>query len=194
MVATRTAPTWSDVRLAEVTARAASAPSAFGTHANAWRRASLTFAEAHRAQLGGNTDRATDLRKAGFKALHDAGLRVEQAMTAQHLDEATGERAAPTPGQTRVGMVAECTARMLYLRDQADGASHHYAERAAAQYAASAAYERAVRDWNRSLAESAGTWMRAAEQMLADHVVPAPWHKQLAPDRPTHETEGDRTV
>lgn len=183
---TKAPPTWSDVRLAEVTARAASAPNAFGTHANAWRCASLSFAEAHRQTASGNTERATELRRSAFATLHNAGLRVEQAMTAQHLDEATDARsAAPTPAQTRVGMVAECTARLLWLRDQADGATHHFAERAAVQYAASACYERAVREWNRSQAEAAGGWMRAAEQVLGDNLVPAPWHKQLKPSEPT---------
>lgn len=181
---TKAPPTWSDLRLAEVTAKAASAPQAFGVHATAWRCASLSFSEAHRHQLAGKNDRATELRRSAFQTLHDAGLRVEQAMTAQHLDEASGQDAAPNPGATRVRMIAECTARMLYLRDQADTASHHYAERAAVQYGAACAYERAVREWNQNRAESAGTWMQAAEQTLGQHLVPAPWHKQL-PAKPT---------
>lgn len=176
---TKAPPHWSDVRLAEVTSRQAAAPTAFGTQANAWRCASLSFMEAHRAQLAGKTDRATELRRSAFATLHEAGLRVEQAMTGQHLDDAQGDRSAPTPAHTRVTMVTECTARMLWLRDQADGAAAHFAERAGAQYASAACYERAVREWNRSQMEAAGTWMRAAEQMLAAHVVPAPWHKQL---------------
>mgnify|MGYP003575484458 CR=1 FL=1 len=180
MVAMTKAPThWSDVRLAEVTSRQASAPTAFGTQASAWRCASLSFMEAHRHQLAGETERAVELRKSAFATLHAAGLRVEQAMTGQHLDDAQGDRAATTPAHTRVTMVAECTARMLWLRDQADGAPPHFAERAGAQYAAAACYERAVREWNRTQMEAAGTWMRAAEQMLSAHVVPAPWHKQL---------------
>lgn len=177
---------WSDVRLAEVTAKAATAPNAFGTQANAWRCASLTFMEAHRATQAGKTERATELRRSAFATLHGAGLRVEQAITAQHLDAATGaDSAAPTSVPLRLRMVTECTARMVWLRDQADGATHHYAERAAVQYAASACYERAVREWNRQQTESAGGWMQAAEQELANHLVPAPWHPQPESSGPT---------
>lgn len=178
---TKAPPHWSDVRLAEVTARQASAPTAFGVHAAAWRCASLSFMEAHRAALAGETQRATELRRSAFKTLHEKGLRVEQAMTGQHLDDAADEKPTPTPGPTRAAMVAECTARLLYLRDQADGAAPHFAERAAIQYGASCCYERAVREWNRSQADAAGAWMRSAEQVLAQGLVPAPWHKQLTP-------------
>jgi hypothetical protein len=177
---TKAPPTWSDTRLAEVTARKAAEPTAFGAQAAAWRCAAASFGEAHRAVVNGQPERAIELRRSGFKVLHDAGLRVEQAMTAQHPDDAADPgRAAPAPGVTRAGMVTECTARMIWLRDQADAAPPHFAERACAQYAAAAGYERAVREWNRNQAEAAGTWMRSAEQMLGAHVVPAPWHKQL---------------
>jgi hypothetical protein len=175
-------PAWGDRRLAEVCAKEGAQPAAFGAHAQAWRCASISFLEAARAADSGDQDRAVELRRSAFATLHRAGLRVEQAVTGQHLDEAMGHtEAEEQPRAHRVQAMAECTARLLYLRGQADAASAHYAERASVQYAATACYERAVREYNAARHEAGDAWVRAAEQALTNGLVPAPWHRNRVP-------------
>lgn len=189
----RTPPAWTDRRLAEACTRAATRPEAFGAQAAAWRAAALSFMEAQRAKDSGNDDRARELRASAFKALHDAELRVEQAVTGQVLDDA--EQTAPTPlspAQHKSMMLAECTARLLYLRDTAEASTAQHAEAAAVHYGVAACYERAVREWNAGRTAPAMAWQRAAEQTLANHLVTAPWHgaHPRHPSRPAGKETG----
>ena len=182
----RTPPTWTDRRLAEACTRAASNPSALGLQAAAWRAAAISFMEAQRAADGGSDERATELRASAFKTLHDADLRVEMAVTGQVLQDAVNAPAVPvSPAVHKALMLAECTARMLYLRDAAEAALPAYAEAAAIHYGAGACYERAVRAWNAGQTAHAMAWQKAAEQTLANHLVTAPWHKAPPPKDPT---------
>ena len=182
----RTPVAWTDERLAEACTRAASVPNAFGKAAAAWRAASLSFMEAQRAKDAGNDSRATTLRASAFETLHTAGLRVEQAITGAHLEDAllvpVGQ---PTPAQHKAQMLAACTARMLYLREAAEVAGAAYAEAAAIHYGAAACYERAVREWNAGQTAPAMAWQKAAEQTLANHLVTAPWHRSTGPEQTT---------
>lgn len=166
---------WTDRRLAEACTQAAAQPSAFGVQAAAWRAASMSFMEAARQKDQGNDERATELRASALKVLHDAGLRVEQAVTGNHLaaQMATG---GPSPAQHREGQLTECTARMLYLRGRGEASEPAFAEGAAVYYGAACAYERAVREWSAGQVARAMTWQQAAEQTLANHLVTAPWH------------------
>lgn len=174
----------SDVRLTELCTRMAASPTVFGNQAAAWGAAAASFKVAHRimtAQVEGSPERADEIRRAGFDILARAGLRIEQAITGHHEDTTTGTSAPPpvaqmTRQQAKALRISEYTARVLYLRAQADGAPPHFAERASVQYGAAACYERAVKEWNFDQFSSGETWMRAAEQMLANAVVPAPWH------------------
>jgi hypothetical protein len=176
-------PIWGDKRLAEACARQGSNPTAFGQHAQAWRCASISFMEAARARDMGKPERAVELRSSGFAALHAAGLRVEQAITGQHLDDALGHtEAEEQPGVHRVQAMAECTARELHLRGRADAAGAHFAERASVEYAAASCYQRAVRAYNGGRHQDGDAWVRAAEQALTNGLVPAPWHRNRVPD------------
>lgn len=186
----QTPPTWLDYRLAEVCARQATLPSAFGMHAAAWRVASVSFMEAHRAATGENgrgPEHAAEMRKAGFKALHDHGLRVEQAIAGHHADDpvVAAPTVVPTAQQMKAQRIAEYTARLLYLRSAADTATAHLAERASVQYGAAGCYERAVTEWNFNRPQAGEVWVSAAEQLLSDGVVPAPWHQQLPASTPS---------
>jgi hypothetical protein len=177
---------WTDKRLAEACTRAASTPIALGREAAAWRAASLSFMEAQRAKDAGNDERATGLRASAFETLHTAGLRVEQAITGAHLEDAMQAPAGqPTPAQHKASMLAECTARMLYLRNVGEASGPQYAEGAAVHYGAAACYERAIREWNAGKTAPAMAWQKAAEQTLANHLVTAPWHRSTGPEQIT---------
>lgn len=178
----RTPSVWTDRRLAEACTRAATTPHALAKQAAAWRAAALSFMEAQRASDGGEHDRARELRSSAMTVLHEAGLRVEQAVTGQVLqDEMQAPAVALSPRQHRAAVIAECIARMLYLRDSAQTCTAQHAEGAAILYGAASCYERAVREWNQGQTAPATAWQKAAEQTLANHLVTAPWHQSETP-------------
>ena len=86
-----------------------------------------------------------------------------------------------SPAQHKAVMLAECTARMLYLRDAAEAARSAYAEAAAIHYGTASCYERAVRAWNQGDVAAATAWQKAAEATLDNHRITAPWHQEPAP-------------
>lgn len=178
MVIFQTRPVaWTDKRLGEACARAALAPDYPGAHTIAWRAAAVSFTEAHRAGAIGNIKRAAELRASAMAQLDRAGLRVEQAVTGEVLEREMAAAPAPvTPAQHKASMIAECSARMLYLRESAEVTAFPYATVAAIHYAAASCYERAVREWIAGRTDPAMTWQRAAEHTLANHQVTAPWH------------------
>lgn len=181
----RTPPAWTDRRLAQACTQAATGHGVAGMHAAAWRAASLSFMEAQRAADSTAPERATELRASAFKVLHDAGLRVEQAVTGQVLEEAEQAPVVQlSPAQHKAVILAECTARMLYLRDAAETALPVYAEAAAIHYGTASCYERAIRAWNQGDVPAATAWQQAAEATLDNHRITAPWHKTPAPQEP----------
>lgn len=177
--------TWTDRRLAEACTLAATGNGVTALDAASWRAASLSFMEAQRAANTGDTERADRLRTGAYQALEKAGLRVEYAVTGQVLHRAAEAPVAElSPAQHKAVMLAECTARMLYLRDAAEAAAPAFAEAAAIHYGAASCYERAVRAWNAGEVGHATVWEQAAETTLGNHLVAAPWHKAPAPQDP----------
>lgn len=181
----RTPPTprtWTDRRLAEACTLAATGHGVAGMQAAAWRAASLSFMEAQRATNTGDPGRAAELRDSAARVLREAGLRVEHAVTGQVLKDAIEAPVAQlSPAQHKAVILAECTARMLYLRDAAETAAPAYAEAAAIHYGAASCYERAVRAWNAGEVGHATVWQQAAETTLDNHRIAAPWHQAPAP-------------
>jgi len=173
-----TAHDWGDERLAAACTRTAAFPAPFGRHAYAWRTAAVLFANAGRATSEGRAADATGYRTQAYRVLHQAGLRVEQALQ----PDAAVPAPAPAPtvfvpvtAHEQQKRVLDYTGRLAHLRSEAERADVRHTERAAVQYAAACCYERSVREWSQGNPPSAEAWARTADQLLDEHVIPVPW-------------------
>lgn len=166
---------WSARGAADACFRQAAAPTTHGYQRRAWQSAGEFFRRSAEAEASEEWGKAAVYREEGFAKLTDARLRLDHA----HSDTTPSLETTPAPAQhpveRRVQMVGLCGLRAQSLRHAAERAPVMQAERGAVQYGAAAALERAADLWGRGDDGGATAWMKAAEHVLSDALIPLPW-------------------